>query len=121
MGISSMYLLSQIMDHFFKSDTNKCKLMNDEDYANTIHQILDNIFIHGGACRDLFLFEPINDIDITVNTQKLNKIHLFHLHKYHALGLNAGTNESRTCCLWNRYLNKLSNHRFRGNSNGLKL
>eukprot|EP01084_Bolivina_argentea_P283868 486295_1 len=99
LAISSGYLLANMITDFFCCNENKCDCMDDDDeYKNVIKTILDNILIQGGACRDLALIQPINDLDIVVNTRELNKIHLQHLKKYHSTKQNQGRNHC--CILW---------------------
>eukprot|EP01084_Bolivina_argentea_P059646 108944_1 len=105
LAISSAYLLSNILTEFFTNDKNKCECMqNADEYKNVVQSILSNVLIQGGACRDLALTKPINDLDIICNTRELNKIHLQHLQKYHSNIENQSINIG--CILWNLYLNK---------------
>eukprot|EP01083_Nonionella_stella_P254193 873779_1 len=100
--IAATHLFATIWYNYFSDSENQCEYMssNSSDYFD----VLDYILIRGGCCRDVLWNKDFNDIDATVNTRELNKLHLLHLKKYH------NTKESQInshCIFWSHYAKKI--------------
>ena len=100
-SINAAYLLATIIAEYFESDCNRCQQMDDHANGSLIADICDNIFIQGGACRDILLMKPVNDIDLVVNTRELTKIQQHHLRTFHS---DANQQGHTQCALWRLYL-----------------
>eukprot|EP01084_Bolivina_argentea_P208382 355309_1 len=103
--IATVHLIANVIFNHFKD--RKCDIMKHESKTLTAESILSNIHVMGGALRDILLNNDINDVDILIDTQKLNQMHLNHLNKYHSTLQQQSMNS--TCIFWKLYLQKFEN------------
>lgn len=100
-SLAFAHLLATIITDYFENGENRCPFMTDEEISALIAEICDNIYLQGGACRDILLNEPVNDLDLMANTRELCKIQSSHLRKYHH---DAEHQSDSRCALWRLYL-----------------
>lgn len=99
--IALAHLLACLIHDFFESDEQRCPYVDDQANGFLIADICSNIFLEGGAVRDIILKKPVNDLDLTANTQELTKIQRDHLLKYHS---TVDQQKDTRCALWKLYL-----------------
>eukprot|EP01084_Bolivina_argentea_P166580 289173_1 len=97
--VSITHSIVSAINDYLTLPENKCPFAND-------FNILDHIYIRGGALRDCYLLRDINDVDIVLDSHTLSKLYLLHLTTYHS---TANTNNQlihKKCIFYRRYMNK---------------
>jgi len=120
-AIAATHLIASIIDEFMKRPEHRCECMPPDEMQDGVAlDLLQYIFIRGGACRDSLLLREINDVDLVVNSHELAQQYLLHLSRYHATAEHQA--DSVRCFLWQHYLNRFkksarATHRTPGNHN----
>eukprot|EP01083_Nonionella_stella_P146189 459429_1 len=96
--IAGTHYLARTIHQSMNSEANRCEYSDNTDL-----NILEYIFIRGGALRDCHLLRQIRDIDLIVNIYELSRAFLQHLTKYHR---HHTSKLDSKCIFWRRYLNK---------------
>mmetsp|Transcript_72552 Transcript_72552/g.115768 ORF Transcript_72552/g.115768 Transcript_72552/m.115768 type:complete len:669 (+) Transcript_72552:25-2031(+) len=98
--IAATYKLAHEINEYMNSAENKCEFSGNLDL-----NILEYIFVRGGALRDMVLLRKMKDVDLVINIHELNLKYLQHLQTYHAS--KEQQDESKVkCVFWRHYLNK---------------
>ncbi len=96
--IETTHCLAQYIDQYINSEENKCPYSNNEDF-----DLLEHVYIRGGAIRDCYLLREINDIDLAIDSHDLSKRFMDHLIKYH---YTVEQQQNCKCIYWRRYMKK---------------
>ena len=109
--IGATHFLTNVIYSFMTDPENVCEYCTNDDQLN----ILDFIFIRGGALRDCVLLREIKDIDLAIDIYGLNRAFLKHLEKYHDVYNDKNTSDiemetkfKSKCIFWRHYTKKFS-------------
>ena len=116
--IGATHFLTNVIHSYMNDPENACEYCTNGD--NQLN-ILNFIFIRGGALRDCFLLRTIKDIDLVIDIYGLNRAFLKHLQTYHDVyndkKAQAGASDNNIamqtkinskCIFWRHYTKKFS-------------
>merc|ERR1719334_3112021 len=103
--VTTVALITDIFQKYLEK--NRCPYVTDAEEQSTLtYELLSQVIVVGGFCRDILMNHPINNIDIIINLRELCKLQTEHLEKYHSTPKSQHT--SCRCVCWQHYLQKLT-------------
>eukprot|EP01083_Nonionella_stella_P151604 484618_1 len=102
--IAITHSITSAIHDYLNLPQNKCPFSESEDM-----NILQHIYIRGGALRDCCLLRTINDVDIVLDSNSLSKQYVQHLTTYHSSPHSdtpAVKIQHRKCIFYRHYMNK---------------